>query len=318
MGQTLELRGEGLGTVRRVTFAGRSGRRDDRRVRPASATVHRLLVAVPRGARSGPVVLRGALGDVTRGPRSLVVKPPVRITPVTDLDASGAIFALGKRPAMFRFRATGDVAGETLEAVRSEDGSVVRTWPLAIGPDGTGEIRWDGTVEGVPQPTGQYEFRVVGDDVARVSADSASTTRFTLLDHVFPIRGKHDLGKSATSNFGGGRGHQGQDMFADCGTPLVAVTGGKVLFAGTQSRAGNYVVLQRADGQSYAYMHMRRPALVKKGDRIYAGQPIGEVGATGRASGCHLHFELWTAPGWYTGGKAVDPLPELTRWDEFS
>jgi murein DD-endopeptidase MepM/ murein hydrolase activator NlpD len=38
----------------------------------------------------------------------------------------------------------------------------------------------------------------------------------------------------------------------------------------------------------------------------------------GRASGCHLHFEMWTAPGWYQGGDVFDPLPELTRWDAFS
>jgi murein DD-endopeptidase MepM/ murein hydrolase activator NlpD len=41
------------------------------------------------------------------------------------------------------------------------------------------------------------------------------------------------------------------------------------------------------------------------------------VGETGRASGCHLHFELWTAPGWYKGGRAVDPLPTLRRWDSY-
>ncbi|HST38524.1 MAG TPA: hypothetical protein VLK58_03405, partial [Conexibacter sp.] len=37
-------------------------------------------------------------------------------------------------------------------------------------------------------------------------------------EHVFPIRGRHDRGRYETNDFGGGRGHQGQDMFADCGT----------------------------------------------------------------------------------------------------
>jgi murein DD-endopeptidase MepM/ murein hydrolase activator NlpD len=39
------------------------------------------------------------------------------------------------------------------------------------------------------------------------------------------------------------------------------------------------------------------------------------VGDTGNASGCHLHFELWSAPGWYAGGEPFDPLPRLQRWD---
>jgi len=45
------------------------------------------------------------------------------------------------------------------------------------------------------------------------------------------------------------------------------------------------------------------------------GQPIGFVGRTGDATACHLHFEMWPAPGWYTGGSAVDPLPSLKSWD---
>lgn len=134
-------------------------------------------------------------------------------------------------------------------------------------------------------------------------------------DGVFPIQGPHDMGSSATNGFGGGRGHQGQDMFARCGTPLVAVRDATVQFAASQDRAGNYVVLQDATGQSYTYMHMRDRALVRKGDTVVAGERIGYVGETGRASGCHLHFELWTAPGWYTGGQAVDPLPQLQEWE---
>lgn len=134
-------------------------------------------------------------------------------------------------------------------------------------------------------------------------------------DGTFPIQGPHRFGQTTANRFGGPRGHQGQDVFADCGTPLVAVLDATVQFAGRQSRAGNYVVLQDAAGRSYAYMHMRDPALVRKGEAVTSGQPVGFVGETGRASGCHLHFELWTAPGWYEGGHPVDPLPQLRSWD---
>lgn len=128
---------------------------------------------------------------------------------------------------------------------------------------------------------------------------------------VFPIQGEYKIGTEFVQSFGGGRNHQGHDVFADCGTPLVALYDTTVQHVATHSNAGNYVVLQRADGESYAYMHMQAKAIVKKGAVIKAGTQVGRVGSTGRSSGCHLHFEQWTAPGWYEGGKAIDPLPLL-------
>ncbi len=62
-------------------------------------------------------------------------------------------------------------------------------------------------------------------------------------------------------------------------------------------------------------MHLQHPAVVDRGDRVVTGQRLGNVGDTGAATGCHLHFELWTAPGWYAGGRPVDPLAHLRRWD---
>jgi len=137
---------------------------------------------------------------------------------------------------------------------------------------------------------------------------------------VFPIQGEHDYG-STTSRFGNARGrpHRGQDVFADCGTPLVAAVGGKVRYAGYQGSAGNYIVVEGSDpDQDYVYMHMSQPALFRTGQTVATGEQIGTVGETGNASGCHLHFELWSAPGWYEGGSAFDPLPQLRAWDRES
>ena len=150
--------------------------------------------------------------------------------------------------------------------------------------------------------------------VARDTGAAAPTAPVGSAEGVFPIQGTHDYG-TEVNRFGGGRGHKGQDVFAKCGTPLVSAVPGVVTLARFQDRAGYYVVIKADDGTSQAYMHMRAAATVEKGQHVQAGQPIGAVGDTGRADGCHLHFELWTAPGWYEGGEAIDPLPALKRWD---
>jgi len=132
---------------------------------------------------------------------------------------------------------------------------------------------------------------------------------------VFPIQGAHTYGETRSNVFTGKGGHQGNDVFAVCGTPLVASQPATVTRSAFQERAGNYVVLKGDDGRGFAYMHLREASPVKQGQRVAAGQPVGTVGETGRASGCHLHFELWTAPGWYEGGEPIDPRPQLKAWD---
>jgi murein DD-endopeptidase MepM/ murein hydrolase activator NlpD len=139
--------------------------------------------------------------------------------------------------------------------------------------------------------------------------------------HVFPVRGAHDYGGEG-AQFGSGRaghGHQGHDVFAACGTPLVAARGGKVQFRGYHGAAGHHVVIDGdGTGMDYAYMHLEQRSPFRAGDRVGTGQQIGTVGDSGNARGCHLHFELWTAPGWYDGGRPVDPLRALKAWDAWS
>jgi murein DD-endopeptidase MepM/ murein hydrolase activator NlpD len=143
------------------------------------------------------------------------------------------------------------------------------------------------------------------------------TTPTTAAGPVFPIPGPHSYG----DGFGASRGkrsHQGQDVFAACGSMIVSATNGKVIYRGRQSAAGNYVVIRwKWLKQDYMYAHLQSPAAVGKKQRVTAGQFIGAVGDTGNAHGCHLHFEIWQGK-WYRGGSAVDPLATLQLWDSYS
>jgi murein DD-endopeptidase MepM/ murein hydrolase activator NlpD len=219
-------------------------------------------------------------------------------------------------------------ANVAVELIRVSDGVAITRWePGDVPPETPQTIKWDGTAGGKVQRDGRYFFRVFATSASGATASSAQATpppskaapgSFLFQRHIFPIRGAHTYGTGAAA-FGGGRGHQGQDTFAKCGTPLVAARGGVVKFKQYHSRAGHYIVIDGEDeGYDYAYMHLREAALVDEGDHVYTGEPIGFVGATGRASGCHLHFEVWKAPGWYSGGSPVNPLPLLQGWDKTS
>lgn len=131
----------------------------------------------------------------------------------------------------------------------------------------------------------------------------------------FPIAGRWAWGGGG-AGFGERDGaHRGQDLVADCGTPLVSAEAGRVVFKAFQERAGHYVVIRGArSGHDHVYMHLESPSPVDRGDAVRLRQPIGSVGDTGNARGCHLHFELWSAPGWFEGGAAFDPRPSLERW----
>jgi murein DD-endopeptidase MepM/ murein hydrolase activator NlpD len=120
--------------------------------------------------------------------------------------------------------------------------------------------------------------------------------------------------------FGAGRDHQGQDLFAKCGKKIVAARGGEIQVSGSHSSAGNYVVIDGAGTKwDYAYMHMKKKGLPREGSRIGTGDVLGLVGQTGNASGCHLHFEMWDAPGYYEGGKARSSVTKhLKSWDRYS
>ncbi|RYY90765.1 MAG: M23 family metallopeptidase [Chitinophagaceae bacterium] len=85
--------------------------------------------------------------------------------------------------------------------------------------------------------------------------------------------------------------HTGLDFPADVGTPILAAAGGVVLSAGPHPQYGQLVELDHGNGLVTRYAHTSK-MLVRQGDLVKRGQPIAEVGTTGRSTGPHLHFEV--------------------------
>ncbi|MEX2448533.1 MAG: peptidoglycan DD-metalloendopeptidase family protein [Solirubrobacterales bacterium] len=250
-------------------------------------------------------------------------------------------------PPRLRYEIGSDQAANDLRIdVVGLNGEVVkRYYRNDVAPNAPDSVRWDGAVAGGrPAPNGRYSFRIVpqagGQEarrafqlsvrkalrLARRSTGSSAAARalslsFELYGFAFPVLGPHDYGSSG-ARFGAGRSghtHQGHDVMARCGTPLVAARGGRVRYSGYQSAAGNYIVIDsRGSGYDTAYMHLLKPSPLKAGMSVRTGEPIGVVGSTGSSTACHLHFEIWTAPGWYEGGHPIDPLAFLKRWDRYS
>jgi len=104
---------------------------------------------------------------------------------------------------------------------------------------------------------------------------------------LWPVEGK------ITSNFGPRRGsfHDGLDIAAPLGTPILAAANGEVIYSGALRGYGNLVILRHRDGYVTVYAHTQKN-LVQEGERVRRGQAIARVGQTGRASGPHLHFEV--------------------------
>jgi murein DD-endopeptidase MepM/ murein hydrolase activator NlpD len=223
-----------------------------------------------------------------------------------------------RRGLAFRFELAGKQTRKLLvKVVRVGNRDVVRRFPLgAVKPGVRVRVPWDGhKAKRGYIPQGKYAFKVFSAGQRASVGHGSKSTRFSFYSHRFPLLAHHSYG----DGFGAGRGHEGQDIFARCGSRVVAARAGRIQTRKFQSAAGYFVVVDgRGTGQDYVYMHMRKRGRPPQGSRVAAGEQIGIESDTGDASGCHLHFEIWTKPGWYEGGRAKSPTRALKRWDRWS
>ena len=159
-----------------------------------------------------------------------------------------------------------------------------------------------------PKPTAPLHVATVSRSTTRSSSGGTRSTVRPLNDYsggrfAWPVSGGYI---SQYFHYG----HPAIDIAADYGTPIHAAANGVVTFAGWRNNGGGYQVwISHGSGIYTTYNHMSSLA-VSAGESVGRGDFIGRIGATGTATGPHLHFEVWIGPIW-DGGNRVNPLAYL-------
>lgn len=135
---------------------------------------------------------------------------------------------------------------------------------------------------------------------------------------VFPVAGPHSFG-GPENRFGAPRSghvHEGQDILAAEGLPDVAPLVGTIITTGYQAGGAGWYVAEHTASFDLFFAHCQAGSVaVAAGQIVSAGTTLCKLGATGDATGPHLHFEMWVG-GWQAkGGYPIDPLPYLEAWE---
>lgn len=174
--------------------------------------------------------------------------------------------------------------GETLLSICHAYGADVQEVAEINGIEDPGTIRVGDRVF-VPDAAAPRPPRHPEVNPAQTTGDG-SVQRFPG-EFIWPVDGV------VTSRFGirWGKRHDGIDISAPEGTPVLAAAKGTVLFSGNEGGYGKLIILQHEKNMITIYAH-NRELLVRESDQVRQGQRIAEVGQTGRATGPHVHFEI--------------------------
>jgi len=267
----------------------------DRR-RFAAAMLATTLVARTARAASDAFALDGSFeqGGIARGQ-----VPPG----TTELQFNGQPipFAADRR---FLIAFDRDAPPTALLEAKASDGRTVRE-DLQVAPRAWNISRLD-QLPKYPVPNAEFEARRPA-ELARIKAARALQTAAQGWRQRFdwPAKGRISTLFGSQRIYAGEPGayHSGIDIALPTGTPVVAPADGVVILAAEApfTLEGNLLMLDHGMGLSSAFLHLSRID-VREGDGVRQGQPLGAVGATGRATGPHLHWGImWR-------GARVDPL----------
>jgi murein DD-endopeptidase MepM/ murein hydrolase activator NlpD len=219
-------------------------------------------------------------------------------TAVSDLGARSALDpnlarAMDRLPALVKARAMGGTAAGSSTAAAAPYARAISS--LAVPEDTFGLLRT--LLEGL-----ETRLHVVQRDVERRNALAAATPSMwpsygwlssTMGPRKDPITGRPDY-------------HSGLDIASERGQPVYATAAGTISFTGYRGNYGNLIVIDHGFGLETRYGHLLKSS-VKVGAKVQRGDVIGQVGATGRATGYHLHYEV------LANNRLLNPLQLLTQ-----
>ncbi len=245
----------------------------------------------PRAVRvSTPLRSRAAPATVP-----IVANGPIRLTGVAGGGLYRALLDRGAAPS---------VAADFLHAIatRIDLGTIASTdrFELVVAPaDGGARLLYAGILHR-GQPLSLLRWTVDGQE-GWFDAAGVGPPGDGLTVPVADARLSSGFGMRFHPILGFSRMHQGVDLAAPYGTPIVAAAEGIVRFAGAHGGYGNFVQVQHDGGLGTGYGHMSA-IVVRPGAIVRQGELLGYVGSTGMSTGPHCHFEV------YRNGVAIDPI----------
>lgn len=202
-----------------------------------------------------------------------------------------------------------DESGPVIVDVQHPDGRAVST-SIAVAPRDWPVERIDGVPPATVNPPLAIAERIEREQALVVAARERDDDRVDFVQSfVWPVHGRVSgrFGNQRVYNGSPKSPHSGMDIAAPQGTPVLAPAAGMVTFANADLYlTGGTVLLDHGHGVSSNFLHLSRID-VKVGDRVAQGQVMGAVGATGRATGPHLHWGM----NWFD--VRIDPLLVLER-----
>ena len=245
-------------------------------------------IAFPASVEQGSLVI----GKV---PANSIVKHagrPLRVTPYGTV-----VFGIGR-----------DAGASTSIEVTPPGGSL-KTVVLSVTPRDWPIERVNGLPPGTVKPVPALAARIAREQALVTEARLRDDARTDFAQaFIWPVEGRISgrFGNQRVYNGSPGAAHSGMDIAATNGTPVKAPAAGIVTFTGNLYLTGGTVLLDHGHGVSSNFLHLSRLD-VAVGDSVQQGQVIGAVGATGRATGPHLHWGM----NWLD--VRIDPLLVLER-----